>query len=106
MAGYLCLLGIDVYLIDSFSKDQITTILKKWVPLSLKINCFLLIIAVLICFKDLSHLFKKFANRYGLFLIILFLFALALVTLVTPSTHRIYYDEDIYANVGQNMALS
>jgi len=106
VAGYLCLLGIDVYLIDFFSKDQITNVLKKWLPLSLKINFLLLIIAVLICFKDLSHLFKKFSNRYGLFLIILFLFAIALVTFITPSTHRIYYDEDIYANVGQNMALS
>ena len=106
MAGYLCLFGIDVYLIDFFSKDQITSILQEWVPMSLKINFLLLMIAIVICWKDLSNLFRKFSNRYGLFLILLFLFAFVLVSFVAPRTHRIYYDEDIYANVGQNIALS
>ena len=106
IAGYLCLFGIDVYLIDSFSKDRITSILQKWVPVSLNTNFLLLLIAVMICWKDLTNLFRKFSNRYGLFLILLFLFAYLLVSFVAPRTHRIYYDEDIYANVGQNMALS
>jgi len=93
-------------MVDSFSKDQITTILKKWVPLSLKVNFLLLILSVMIFWGDLSHLLKKFSNRYGLFLIILFLFAFTMVSFVAPRTHRIYYDEDIYANVGQNIAFS
>ena len=29
-----------------------------------------------------------------------------LVTLVAPQIHRIYYDEDIYANMGQNIAYT
>ena len=106
IAGYLCLFGIDVCLIDSFSKDQIINMLQEWVPISLKINFLLLMISVMICWKDLSIVFKKFSNRFGLLLIILFLFAFVLVSFVAPRTHRIYYDEDIYANVGQNIALS
>ena len=33
-------------------------------------------------------------------------FAFVLVCFVAPRVHRIYYDEDIYANVGQNIALA
>ena len=32
--------------------------------------------------------------------------AAALVIFAAPQVHRIYYDEDIYANVGQNIALT
>ena len=41
---YLCLLGIDVYLMDHWSKGEISDLLKKWVPWGLRVNFFLLLV--------------------------------------------------------------
>lgn len=40
----------------------------------------------------------------GVWLLAIFIVGLLLVSQVAPQTHRIYYDEDIYANMGQNIA--
>ena len=104
--AYLCLLGVDVYLVDHLQKGQITEILKKWIPWGLKINFFLLLTAILFCRRDFMNLAGKFFNRKGVLLIILFCTAFCTVSFLTHQTHRIYYDEDIYANVGQNIALA
>ena len=103
---YLCLLGVDVYLLDHFSKGELTNILKKWVPWGLRVNFFLLIISIAICYRDLLNLARQFLNTKGILLAVLFLLAFSMTSFVVPRTHRIYYDEDIYANVGQNIALT
>ena len=103
---YLCLLGVDVYLLDHFSKGELTKILKKWVPWGLRVNFFLLIISIAICYRDLLNLARQFLNTKGILLAVLFLLAFSMTSFVVPRTHRIYYDEDIYANVGQNIALT
>lgn len=104
--AYLCLLGVDVYLLDYFSKGEITNVLKKWVPWGLRVNFFLLLIAVAICYRDLWNLVKQFLNKKGVLLVLLFVLAFSITSFVVPRTHRIFYDEDIYANVGQNIALT
>ena len=103
---YLCLFGVDVYLLDHFSKGEITNILKKWVPWGLRVNFFLLVIAVAICYRDLLNLTKQFLNKKGVLLVLLVVLAFSMTSFVVPRTHRIFYDEDIYANVGQNIALT
>ena len=104
--GSLCLLGIDVYLLDHFSRGEITNVLKKWIPWGLRVNFFLLIISIAICYRDLWNLARQFLNRKGVLLVLLFVLAFSMTSFVVPRTHRIYYDEDIYANVGQNIALT
>jgi len=104
--GYLCLLGVDVYLLDYFSKGEITNILKKWIPWGLRVNFLLLVIAVAICYRDLLNLARQFLNKKGVLLAVLFVLAFSMTSFVVPRTHRIFYDEDIYANVGQNIALT
>jgi len=97
--------GIVVYILDYFSKETVEGLLQKWIPLNLKINLLLILIAVFICYKDFVGFAKKFVNKSGVLLPALFLISLAIASLVAPQTHRIFYDEDIYANMGQNMAL-
>jgi 4-amino-4-deoxy-L-arabinose transferase-like glycosyltransferase len=106
LVAYLCLLGVDVYLLDHWSKEDITTLLKKWIPWGLRVNCFLLVVSVVICYRDFWNLARQFLNKKGILLVLLFMFAFSMTSFVAPRTHRIYYDEDIYANVGQNIALT
>lgn len=101
----MSLWGIVVYILDYFSKETVEGLLQKWIPLNLKINLLLILIAVFICYKDFVGFAKKFVNKSGVLLPALFLISLAIASLVAPQTHRIFYDEDIYANMGQNMAL-
>ena len=45
-------------------------------------------------------------NRPGVWLLLVFIAGLILASQVAPQIHRIYYDEDIYANMAQNMAFT
>ncbi|MBM4312916.1 MAG: hypothetical protein FJ122_03225 [Deltaproteobacteria bacterium] len=51
-------------------------------------------------------LFSAALAAPGIRLLLIVLAGVLLVTLVAPQTHRIYYDEDIYANMGQNIAYT
>lgn len=45
-------------------------------------------------------------NRPGVWLFVIFAGGLLLVSQVAPQVHRIYFDEDIYANMAQNIAFT
>lgn len=45
-------------------------------------------------------------HRPGIYLLVILIVGILLVTLAAPQVHRIYYDEDIYANIGQNIAYT
>ncbi|MHB9097046.1 MAG: ArnT family glycosyltransferase [Syntrophales bacterium] len=45
-------------------------------------------------------------HRPGIYLLLILIAGFLLVTLAAPQVHRIYYDEDIYANMGQNIAYT
>ena len=103
---HLTLIGTVIFFIDYFSKAELENILKKWVPGNLKLNFFLIMAGIIICHQDILTTFKKFKNKKGVYLLLLFIFAFSVTFFVTPRTHRIFYDEDIYANTGQNIALT
>jgi len=98
-------LGTGIYLIDYFSRQEITNILKWWVPWNLRLNLLAILFGVVISYGDLIGSFREFQNRKGVYLVILLLVAFSMASFVAPRTHRIFYDEDIYANIGQNIAV-
>ena len=102
---HLCLLGFSVYIMDYFSKAEIKNILEQWVPWNLRLNFLFISAGIVICHRDILGAFKEFMNKKGVLLLVLLLLAFSIVSFVVPRTHRIFYDEDIYANVGQNIAL-
>ena len=104
--SYLFLMGVDIFVLDHFSKGKITEVLKIWIPWGLKVNFFLILTAVLFCCQDIAGWIRNFFNRKGLLLAALLSLSFSMCFFAAPRTHRIYYDEDIYANVAQNMALS
>ena len=100
------LLGTVIYVIDYFTKEEIGGILKKWIPWGLKVNFLLIVFGILFCYRDIFDAFKQFLNKRGILLAAVFLCALISSSIIVPRTHRIFYDEDIYANIGQNIALT
>ncbi|RJR44282.1 MAG: hypothetical protein C4576_13175 [Desulfobacteraceae bacterium] len=104
-AIYLVLLGIVVYGVDYLSKGEIMEFLKKGVPWSLRINFFVLLAGVAFCSREILEAFKSLGRRDAVLLALIVIGAVLFSSLAAPTIHRIYYDEDIYANVGQNIAI-
>ncbi|MCG6535838.1 MAG: glycosyltransferase family 39 protein, partial [Syntrophales bacterium LBB04] len=92
-------------------------------------NLLLIVIGLVFCWQDITDAFKNLdagesgsagmaspgkasslwkGRRYRKRLLLLALVAgsFLMVSQVVPQVHRIYYDEDIYANVGQTIALT
>jgi 4-amino-4-deoxy-L-arabinose transferase-like glycosyltransferase len=103
--SYLVLFGILAGFIHTFPKEQMVEPLKTWVPWSLKINLLVLLVSTVLCYRDIHSALKQFYDRRGICLVALLILGFLLTCFVSERTHRIYFDEDIYANVGQNIAL-
>ncbi len=102
---YFALAGTGVWLIMSMPHNEIIRGLEKTVPWVLRMNVLLLIAAVSVCRRELWNFVKIFFNRRGVLIAGLCITAFCMTAFTVPRTHRIFYDEDIYANVGQNIAL-
>ena len=73
-------------------------------PLFLEISFFLMIVAIGINIKVFIRVFASIPKRIWFFLSSIFVVGLIITMFVVPRDHRIYYDEDIYQNIGQNIA--
>lgn len=128
---YLALAGVLFYVIGVRTKGEIEILLTQLVSKILWVNFLLILIAVLLCGRDIAEAFKElFAadpshpaslphtlsappasrlrrlNRPGVWLFVILAAGLLLVSQVAPQVHRVYFDEDIYANMAQNMAFT
>jgi hypothetical protein len=131
---YLGLAGALFYVIGARAKPEIRTLLTTLVPKALWVNFMLIAFGVVLCRRDIAGAFrdlfktegKELHTRFpadgpadagtnekrwfhllstsGFRLLLIVIAGALLVTLVAPQTHRIYFDEDIYANMGQNIA--
>ncbi len=105
-ALYFLFFGVVVYFVDFIDKEETKDILKKWVPWNLKINFFLILIGLVFCGRDIIEALKSLRARSGIILGIVCVIGFLAVCFVAPRTHRIFYDEHIYANMGQNIAFA
>jgi 4-amino-4-deoxy-L-arabinose transferase-like glycosyltransferase len=110
---YLLTAGIIIYTIDYYPKGSIEIWLIKAVPWALLTNMVLILIGIILCRQEIAGFFSKLfgpalkkINYQGVLLVLIIIFSFVMASFVAPRTHRIYFDEDIYANVGQNIALS
>ncbi len=77
----------------------------KWVsPLILEINFFLILTGIILNFRLFKDVFRHVTKRAWVLLLLIALGGTLIAMFVAPRVHRIFYDEDIYLNVGQNMA--
>lgn len=73
-------------------------------PLFLEICFFLLILAIGINCKLIKSLFGGIPRVIWLFLAAIVIGGIVITVFAAPREHRIYYDEDIYLSIGQNIA--
>ncbi|MEI6127112.1 MAG: hypothetical protein WCQ99_11230, partial [Pseudomonadota bacterium] len=107
----LCIVTTMVWC-SSYNSWTLREQLKIWSPLFLEINVLAIVIgACITCisfFKSysLAAVRNKLPVRIWLFLGLVVAAGALLVCFVAPREHRIYYDEDIYQNIGQTIAYT
>jgi hypothetical protein len=103
ICGFLIPVSAFIYLVRFeayFLKNQL-----MWLsPLFLEINMFLLVAAFIINFSYINTILNKISRKSKILLLILMVGSVVTTSVIAPKTHRIYYDEDIYLNIAQNIA--
>ena len=95
--------ALTVYLFSRGDMFQIREELKTIIPVFLEINFLLLLIGLLINLGIFRRLFGRLTKNQAMLLLAVVLIAMLCSALVPPRTHRIYYDEDIYLHIAQNL---
>ena len=70
----------------------------------LELIFFLLIIAFLLNFRYIKEILAEIGFKTLFFVTLISLTGIALTSVLNPRNHRIYYDENIYNSIGQNIA--
>jgi len=84
--------------------NKIQSFLSGYYVYLLELNFFLLIIAFIFSFKYIKKIFSEIQNKHLLLLLFLAVLGVCSTAFVAPRTHRIFYDEDIYNSIAQNIA--
>lgn len=72
-------------------------------PVVMITNILLIIGLTIYCWKDIVAPFRKIDKKVWIIFLLIFIVAFALREVAAPKTHRLYYDEDIYLNIAQNI---
>jgi 4-amino-4-deoxy-L-arabinose transferase-like glycosyltransferase len=93
--------GVSLALVLGTSTGaELKEILRWLTPRSLELTFLLLLAGIASSFREIRD---SLPERSFFPVLAVGLLALVLVRTIPPQTHRIYYDEDIYENVAQNM---
>jgi hypothetical protein len=84
--------------------NKLQSFLSTYYVYLLELNFFLLIIAFIFSFKHIKKIFSEIENKYLLLLLFLSVLGVCSTAFIAPRTHRIFYDEDIYNSIAQNIA--
>ena len=77
--------------------------LQIFSPLFLELTFFLMVIAIGLNMRCFRALWQEIPRKVRMLVAAIIIAGLVLVVFVAPRIHRIYYDEDIYENIGQNI---
>ena len=94
-----------IYVLELSRKQaKIIDSLKTLSPLFLGITFAVLVLLLIFGFKDILLPFKSLKKENWLLVGLVLVFAFVLSFFVSPKTHRIFYDENIYMHIGQSIA--
>lgn len=91
--------GLGAWLLSS-TPEEVRETLRFLSPRAAETAFLLLVAGAVLSFSEIRD---SLPPRSLLYALAVGLLALAAVRLIPPQTHRIYYDEDIYENVAQNI---
>ncbi len=97
------LIVINVFIILLKYVDAESTSLMWLIPVFFLVNIAIILASFFMSFRTITQAFNKISKRTWVLLLIIFIVALSLRVFVAPHTHRVYYDEDIYLNIAQNI---
>lgn len=102
-------LAVVLYLIWRYAvglpADTQVEALIRVIPIFLAIAFFSLIALLVVNRKEIRSAFAGVSRKVWAAVFIIFVIAMFMHAFVAPLTHRVYFDEDIYANIGQNILL-
>jgi 4-amino-4-deoxy-L-arabinose transferase-like glycosyltransferase len=83
---------------------RVHTFLSIYYVYLLDLNFFLLVLAILLNYRHIREIFAEIGRKYVAVAVLISISGVLLTAFAAPRIHRIYYDEDIYNNVGQCIA--
>jgi len=103
---YGAVAGFLAFVVRRVPRTEIPDLLQGWVPWTLRVNFLFLAGGLLLCGREVRAGLRSLRNARGAALALLLAAAFLLACFVAPRTGRIFYDEQIYAHMGQTMALA
>ena len=104
IAVYVVLVAATVAWCLSFDSYELRGQLISIIPWFLEANFLLLIVAVALNINSFKKLLKELSVRQLWIVVVLVFLGVIMTTFVAPRVHRIFYDENIYLNIGQTIA--
>jgi hypothetical protein len=106
LSGLLCLTGAIVlyWWTSGFTSWKLREQLQIISPLFLEIIFFLVIVGCVLTIPAFKQVFADVRRGTWGMLALIVVGGLIITMFVVPREHRIYYDEDIYQSIGQNIA--
>ena len=104
VAGYVVFFSLILLCFLLFSTTEIRRFLINSNFYFLEINFFLIIVGFILIFPFVKNLIITIPRKIIYLLSGVAIIGIFITSFVAPQTHRIYYDEDIYENIGQNFA--
>lgn len=96
-------LAIVYSVVNYGNRQNIINSIIRIEPVFLVANLALILIFFAISFKKICSQFKKISRRTWILLGIIFFVGMMLRSVVAPVTHRLYFDEDIYLDIGKQI---
>jgi hypothetical protein len=104
ITGYALYISLIILCFYLFNISQIKSQLIDLHFYFLELNFFLIIVGFILIIPFLKSLVSTIPKRILYLLLGVIIVGTVITSFVAPQTHRIYYDEDIYENIGQNLA--
>jgi len=102
--SYLVITLFILIITSTMQVNKLQTFLSIYFVYLLELNFLLLIIAFIFNLKYIKKIFVEIGNKNLLILILISIIGIFTTSFIAPRGHRIFFDEDIYNNIGQCIA--
>jgi len=101
---YAAIVGAILVWCFLFDSARLRGQLVSIIPWFLELNFLLIIIAIALSFGVIRNQLKGISSRQWCLVSTIVILGMVMAAFVAPRTHRLFYDENIYLNIGQTMA--